>query len=251
MQDAFVQSRAWSYLHVVLVLFSFRFFPIWLSLLADITSASNIAFLIIDVQNCFLSGGSLAVNEGDDVIPIINDIRCKYETQFSLVVLSQDWHCSDHISFASQHPGSSPLQVIQLYYGQNKTLCQLEAACDVKYSVNQTLWPDHCVINTTSANFGGNLTRKTSDRVIRKGYNCKVDSYSAFFDNGGFEHTELHSLLQSSGIEVVFVAGLASDYCVYYTSVDAVNLGKFVKWIITYHKCNVNDYAYMAIYAFT
>ncbi|CAG2200182.1 pncA [Mytilus edulis] len=172
--------------------------PCWLStitfiLLLDLTCTRQIALLIIDVQNCFLPGGSLAVTEGDQVIPVINNIRSEYKADISLVVLSQDWHCSDHISFASQHKGAG--QVIQLSYDK-------------------------------SANFSHNLTHEPSDLVVRKGYNCKVDSYSAFYDNGGFRHTELHDKLQEDGIDALIITGLARDYCVYYSAMDSKNTGK-------------------------
>lgn len=95
----------------------------------------------------------------------------------------------------------------------------------VKYNITQRLWPDHCVINSTSADISSKLTRSSNDIIIKKGYNCKVDSYSAFYDNGKFTHTELDGILKSSKIDTVFVVGLAEDYCVYYTSVDAKELG--------------------------
>ncbi|XP_052079382.1 nicotinamidase-like isoform X4 [Mytilus californianus] len=203
--------------------------PCWLSaltflLLLDLTFARQIALLIIDVQNCFLPGGSLAVAEGDKVIPVINNIRSEYKADISLVALSQDWHCSDHISFASQHKGAGP--VIQLLYDKSGSLCDENNNCtEVAYNLTQHLWPDHCVINTSSANFSLSLTQEPSDIVIRKGYNCKVDSYSAFYDNGGFRYTELHDKLQEAGIEAIIITGLARDYCVYYTAMDAKQLG--------------------------
>ncbi|XP_076089393.1 nicotinamidase-like [Mytilus galloprovincialis] len=203
--------------------------PCWLSaitfiLLLDLTCTRQIALLIIDVQNCFLPGGSLAVTEGDQVIPVINNIRSEYKADLSLVVLSQDWHCSDHISFASQHKGAR--KVIQLLYDKSGSLCDENNSCtEVAYNLTQHLWPDHCVINTPSANFSHNLVHEPSDLVVRKGYNCKVDSYSAFYDNGGFRHTELHDKLQEAGIDSLIITGLARDYCVYYTAMDAKKLG--------------------------
>lgn len=203
--------------------------PCWLSaltfiLLLDLTCARQIALLIIDVQNCFLPGGSLAVTEGDQVIPLINNIRSEFKADLSLVVLSQDWHCSDHISFASQHKGAR--KVIQLLYDKSGSLCDENNSCtEVAYNLTQHLWPDHCVINTPSANFSHNLVHEPSDLVVRKGYNCKVDSYSAFYDNGGFRHTELHDKLQEAGIDALIITGLARDFCVYYTAMDAKKLG--------------------------
>ncbi|KAL4217482.1 hypothetical protein ACF0H5_023932 [Mactra antiquata] len=186
---------------------------------------SNTALLIIDVQNCFLPGGSLAVTNGDHVIPVINDIRRKYENQISLTVLSQDWHCQDHVSFASQHAGKQPLETITLDYDRNGHLCSNKTTCQVEYSLNQTLWPDHCVINSTGAEFGSRLDHKTDDVIVRKGYHCEIDSYSAFFDNGGFTKTELEDILNAHNITTVIVTGLALDFCVYYTSKDAKKLG--------------------------
>ncbi|XP_060063523.1 nicotinamidase-like [Ylistrum balloti] len=186
----------------------------------------NIALIIIDVQNCFLPGGSLAVENGQEVIPVINTLRTDYEDTFRLVVLSQDWHCSDHISFASQHTGFNAYQEVTLLYSENGTLCEPVSACQsVAYNVTQMLWPDHCVINSTSAEFDDRLIQKDSDVIIRKGYNCKVDSYSAFFDNGQFSQTGLNQILQDANISTVFVTGLALDYCVYYTSSDSKRLG--------------------------
>ncbi|CAG2254648.1 pncA [Mytilus edulis] len=167
--------------------------PCWLSaltfiLLLDLTCARQIALLIIDVQNCFLPGGSLAVTEGDQVIPLINNIRSEFKADLSLVVLSQDWHCSDHISFASQHKGAR--KVIQLLYDKSGSLCDENNSC-IHSTCGQTI----------------------------------VDSYSAFYDNGGFRHTELHDKLQEDGIDALIITGLARDYCVYYTAMDSKKLG--------------------------
>ncbi|XP_063412636.1 nicotinamidase-like [Mytilus trossulus] len=152
--------------------------PCWLSALTflsllELTCGRQTALLIIDVQNCFLPGGSLAVTGGDQVIPVINNIRSEYKANISLVVLSQDWHCSDHISFKSQHKSAGP--VIQLSYDKSGSLCDgnNNNCTEVSYNLTQHLWPDHCVMNTPSANFSLNLTLEPSDLVIRKGYNCK------------------------------------------------------------------------------
>ncbi|XP_076451541.1 nicotinamidase-like [Babylonia areolata] len=200
---------------------------------------SKAALLIIDVQDCFLPGGSLAVSQGDQVIPVINKIRADYGSQFSIVVLSQDWHCSDHVSFASQHPGVKPYFVVPLKYNAKGQLCFGSSVPDnytyavncssVNTTVNQTVWPDHCIQNETlgptSAQFSTSLTREPTDVVIQKGDSCGVDSYSAFYDNGGFKQTALNQVLKSRDIGVVVVTGLALDYCVYYTSKDAHRLG--------------------------
>ncbi|WAR11085.1 PNCA-like protein [Mya arenaria] len=181
---------------------------------------SNLALIIIDVQNCFLSGGTLAVENGDDVISVIQHIRLKYKDQISLTVFTQDWHCADHVSFASQHKGKQPFTAMDLQYTNNGTLCRDNSSCDASYNISQTLWPDHCVINTTDAKLSSQLKQRPGDIVVRKGYNCQVDSYSGFFDNGGFSHTELDSLLRQNKITRLLVTGLALDFCVYYTSKD-------------------------------
>ncbi|KAK7500897.1 hypothetical protein BaRGS_00007777 [Batillaria attramentaria] len=202
------------------------------------------ALLIIDVQDCFLPNGSLAVTDGDQVIPVINRIRQDFEQDFSLVVLSQDWHCPDHVSFASQHEGGTPYSLVNLTYNSEGRLCREDSIvssdqhgvrCSPQKSdsdmitVTQTLWPDHCIKNVTSgptsAAFSDSLKRKDSDVVIRKGFNCDIDSYSAFYDNGGFRQTELNSVLKQHNVGRVVVTGLALDYCVYYTSLDAHKLG--------------------------
>lgn len=131
------------------------------------------ALLIIDVQNCFLPGGSLAVTNGDEVIPIINSIR----DLFDVVVLTQDWHCSNHISFASQHPDSQIFDEISLKYDLNGELC---SDCS-DFVVNQTLWPDHCVMDTAGAQLSPILQVEASDLVIQKGDNCEVSGLSVYF----------------------------------------------------------------------
>ncbi|KAL8584910.1 hypothetical protein ACOMHN_043547 [Nucella lapillus] len=202
------------------------------------------ALLIIDVQDCFLPGGSLPVTDSEQVVPVINQLRADHEDKFSLVVVSQDWHCPDHVSFASQHPGKSLFSTVNLTYNALKgTLCygdnvpkDFPHAVDCsgvvasdRVVVPQTLWPDHCVIDVTtgptSAEFSSSLIVKDSDVVIRKGDSCGVDSYSAFFDNGGFHKTRLDSVMREQGIELVVVTGLALDYCAYYTAKDAHALG--------------------------
>ncbi|XP_046545588.1 nicotinamidase-like isoform X2 [Haliotis rubra] len=197
------------------------------------------ALIIIDVQDCFLESGTLPVPEGKEVIPVINRIRSAYEDAFSMVVLSQDWHCSDHVSFASQHPGHRPFDEVTLQYDSKGHLCTsssvppsfpyAHACSQVRYNISQSLWPDHCIMNVTSgptsSAIDSRLTRKPNDEIILKGNDCEVDSYSAFNSNGGLRHTRLHRLLQRNNISVVYVVGLALDYCVYYTSLDAHSLG--------------------------
>ncbi|KAL4217022.1 NAD(+) salvage pathway protein [Mactra antiquata] len=190
--------------------------------------SSNTALLVVDVQNCFLPGGSLAVTDADEIIPVINNIRRKHTDLFTLTVFTQDWHCADHVSFASQHTGHSPFDVVILQYDENGNLCNETSSstpCTVEKSINQTLWPDHCVINTTGAQFSDNIHRKPTDIVVKKGYHCEIDSYSGFYDNGGFTKTELEAVLQSHEIETVVIVGLALDYCVYFTALDARRVG--------------------------
>lgn len=182
------------------------------------------ALIIVDVQNCFLSGGSLAVTNGNDVIPVINRLRTEYSDEFSLVVLTQDWHCPDHVSFVTQHQDSKIYDDVLLQYNAAGKLCK-SLECDVKYNVSQTIWPEHCIMNTEGANFSSELAQQSSDFVVRKGFVCDVDSYSGFYDNGGFSYTELESILRSHHISKVFITGLALDYCVYYTAKDANKLG--------------------------
>lgn len=189
------------------------------------------ALLIIDVQNCFVEGGSLAVAGGLGIVPTINRIRNRYEQHFDLVVRTQDWHCPKHASFASMHPGYAPYSQKVLQYTPDGDLCHTS---DMAPGVNtvdctgvqtvpltQTLWPDHCIINTTDAGFVNSLVTKNSDVVVQKGYKCDLDSYSAFFDNGHFTETVLNNILIAHDIDEVFLVGIALDYCVYFSSADA------------------------------
>jgi nicotinamidase/pyrazinamidase len=157
------------------------------------------ALLIIDVQNCFLPGGSLAVKDGDQVIPIIN----KMAKSFFNVVMTQDWHTEGHVSFASSHSGKKPFEMIDLTYGK------------------QVLWPDHCVQETDGAALSKDLSVPQAALVIRKGFHRDVDSYSAFTEADGKTTTGLAAYLKARGIKRVFVAGLATDFCVAWTALDA------------------------------
>ncbi len=161
------------------------------------------ALLLVDLQNDFLPGGSLAVPEGNTVLSFANRL-C---TQFAHVVASQDWHPADHQSFADQHTGLSPGDVIPIKGNP------------------QILWPRHCVQNTPGAAFSSRLNSSTISHVSRKGTDREIDSYSAFFDNGHLKATDLHEVLQTVGIERLVVLGLATDYCVKYTVLDALKLG--------------------------
>ena len=161
------------------------------------------ALIVVDVQNCFTPGGSLAVKDGDTIVPLINKIA----KAFANVVLTQDWHTPGHISFASAHPGKKPFESIKLPYG------------------NQVLWPDHCVQGTEGAQIHKGLDIPHAQLVIRKGFNPKVDSYSAFIEADGKLQTGLNGYLKGRGINAVYVAGLATDFCVAWTAMDARKLG--------------------------
>jgi nicotinamidase/pyrazinamidase len=159
--------------------------------------------LVVDIQNDFCPGGSLAVGGGDEIVPLINSIA----KDFSHVVLTQDWHPADHSSFASQHPGAAPFTQIEMYYGP------------------QTLWPDHCVIGTPGAEFHAGLDVPNVEMIIRKGYRKAVDSYSAFFENDHRTPTGLVGYLKERGFRHLTLVGLAFDYCVRYSAEDAKILG--------------------------
>ncbi|XP_066287716.1 nicotinamidase-like, partial [Branchiostoma lanceolatum] len=182
-------------------------------------------------ENPVPGGGENPVPGGTDVIPVINALRRRYGAGLDLVVMSQDWHCPDHVSFASQHPGYSDYDVMELDYDSQGALCTgpspyaVNCTDNIAHKLNQTLWPDHCVINTTGAQFHPQLTTDPTDLVVRKGYRCQVDSYSAFFDNGGFRQTELDSLLRQRQVRTLIITGLALDFCVFFTAVDARRLG--------------------------
>lgn len=161
------------------------------------------ALIIIDVQNDFCPGGALAVSGGDEVVPVINALS----PSFAHIILTQDWHTPNHSSFASSHAGRQPFTTITMPYGQ------------------QTLWPDHCVQNTPGAAFHPGLECGRAELVLRKGYNKAIDSYSAFFENDRTTPTGLAGYLRERGIGEIALAGLATDYCVAYSALDAVALG--------------------------
>jgi nicotinamidase/pyrazinamidase len=168
------------------------------------------ALIIVDVQNDFLPGGALAVKDGDWVIPVINILQDK----FDLVVATQDWHPPNHKSFASSHPGKKVFEEIILD------------------GLPQVLWPDHCVQETTGAEFSSKLKSKKIEAIFRKGMDKNIDSYSGFFDNGGKKSTGMGAYLKGRGISSISVCGLAADYCVYFTALDGLQLG-FQSIIIT------------------
>lgn len=165
--------------------------------------------LIIDVQNDFLPGGSLAVPGSDVIIPVINSIV----GSFDLVVAAQDWHPKDHGSFASNHPGHSPFNVIQLD------------------GLEQTLWPDHCVQGSRGAQFSDALEMRPVEAIFRKGTNPLVDSYSAFHDNGHRKSTGLADYLRGKGATELYLCGLAGEICVHFSAMDAIAEGFAVNLI--------------------
>ena len=164
---------------------------------------ANEALIVIDVQNDFCPGGALAVEGGDQVIAPINALMDK----FSAVILTQDWHPADHSSFADSHPGKAPFEMIDMPYGA------------------QVLWPAHCIQGSMGAEFHSDLKTDRADMIIRKGYNREIDSYSAFFENDRKTPTGLEGYLRTRAITDLTIVGLATDYCVNYSAVDAARLG--------------------------
>ncbi|MEK6217057.1 MAG: bifunctional nicotinamidase/pyrazinamidase, partial [Boseongicola sp.] len=165
--------------------------------------AANEAILVIDVQNDFCPGGALAVAGGDEIVAPINAMV----PEFAVRVFTQDWHTPDHSSFASQHDGRGPFTLSEMPYGP------------------QVLWPDHCVIGSRGAEFHERLDTRPADLIIRKGFRREIDSYSAFFENDHKTPTGLEGYLRSRGVEAVTLVGLATDFCVNYSAVDAAKLG--------------------------
>lgn len=165
-------------------------------------SASSV-LVVVDVQNDFCPGGALAVPGGDEVVPIVNDLARRFEN----VVLTQDWHPAGHVSFASSHAGKAPFDLIELPYGP------------------QVLWPDHCVQGTVGAAFHPGLDVPHAQAVVRKGYRRSVDSYSGFVEADRTTHTGLGGYLKERGLDRVYVVGLATDFCVAWTALDARSFG--------------------------
>jgi nicotinamidase/pyrazinamidase len=161
------------------------------------------ALVLVDLQNDFLPGGALAVPEGDAVLPVINRIQ----KNFSLIVATQDWHPANHGSFAANHPGKKPFEQIELN------------------GLPQTLWPVHCVQGTQGAMLSRDVNQNQIAKVFQKGTDPGIDSYSGFFDNGHRRATRMGEWLKGEGVTDVFVCGLATDYCVKFTALDAVALG--------------------------
>jgi len=161
------------------------------------------ALIVIDIQNDFCPGGALAVAGGDAIIPRVNALM----DDFPVRVLTQDWHPADHSSFAANHPGAAPFGLIDMPYGP------------------QVLWPVHCVQGTDGAAFHAALKTDPADLVIRKGFRAAIDSYSAFFENDHETPTGLEGYLRTRGVTDLTLVGLATDFCVAYSAIDAAKLG--------------------------
>jgi nicotinamidase/pyrazinamidase len=168
-----------------------------------ITPGTDTALIVVDVQNCFTPGGSLAVQQGDEIIPLINRLAKAFQN----VVLTQDWHTPGHVSFASSHADKKPFESVELPYGK------------------QILWPDHCVQGTEGAAIHKGIDIPHAQLIIRKGFNRNVDSYSAFVEADGKSKTGLDGYFNARGIKTVYVVGLATDFCVAWTAMDARKLG--------------------------
>lgn len=161
------------------------------------------ALLVVDLQNDFVPGGSLAVPKGNEIIPIVN----RLEEKFELVVATQDWHPKNHLSFASNHPGKNVYDTVVLG------------------GIEQILWPDHCLQGEKGAMFVRGFDDRRVEAIFRKGTNPEIDSYSGFFDNGRKKSTGLGDYLKGRGVKQVYVCGLAAEFCVLYTALDALGLG--------------------------
>jgi nicotinamidase/pyrazinamidase len=170
---------------------------------AKIKPGSRDVLLVVDVQNDFIPGGALAVKEGDVIVPLVNQLGAGFEH----VILTQDWHTPGHVSFASAHAGKKPFETISLDYG------------------TQVLWPDHCVQGTPGADFHKDLKIPHAELIIRKGYRKQMDSYSAFFEADGKTTTGLAGYVKDRGFRQVYLVGLATDFCVCWSALDARKVG--------------------------
>jgi nicotinamidase/pyrazinamidase len=166
------------------------------------TSSATDVLLVVDLQNDFCPSGALAVDRGDEIVPVINQLGRRFEH----VVLTQDWHPKGHVSFASAHPGQKPYETIETQYGQ------------------QTLWPDHCVQATTGAAFHPALDLPHAELIVRKGFRRNIDSYSAFLENDHLTPTGLAGYLRERSLKRLFLCGLAYDFCVRHSAIDGVAL---------------------------
>ena len=176
---------------------------------AKLTPSETSVLLVVDVQNCFLPGGTLAVPNGDEIIPVINSLGEKFQN----VIFTQDWHTQDQVSFASNHPGKEPFETVELSYG------------------TQVLWPDHCVQGTHDARLASGLNIPHAQLIIRKGYHSEIDSYSAFVAADRKTKTGLTGYMRERGLQEVYVCGLATDFCVNWSAMDARQAGMEV-WVL-------------------
>jgi nicotinamidase/pyrazinamidase len=165
--------------------------------------ASTEALIVVDLQNDFCPGGALAVEGGHEIVGTVNRLL----REFAVKVLTQDWHPVDHTSFAGNHPGSEPFSMIEMPYGP------------------QVLWPTHCVQSTAGAAFHPGLMTDPADMILRKGFRAEIDSYSAFFDNDHTTATGLEGYLRTRGVTDLTFVGLALDFCVAWSAIDAAKLG--------------------------
>lgn len=170
---------------------------------SKILPSAHAALIVVDVQNCFVEGGTLPVGKGAEVVPVINKLSGAFEN----IVVTQDWHTPGHASFASTYPGKKPFETTKLSYG------------------TQVLWPDHCVQGTDDAALHKDLKLPTAQIIVRKGFHKNMDSYSAFEEADHKAATGLAGYLKQRGIKTVFVTGLATDFCVAWTAMDARKLG--------------------------
>lgn len=161
------------------------------------------ALMIVDIQNDFTPGGSLAVPQGDEIIPVVNELQKSFE----LVIATQDWHPQEHKSFASNHSGKKPFETTTLQ------------------GLEQILWPDHCVQGSKGAEFHAGLHLKKVEAIFRKGMDTEIDSYSGFYDNGHKKSIGLAGYLRERKVKNVYICGLAADFCVFYTAKDALKEG--------------------------
>jgi nicotinamidase/pyrazinamidase len=175
------------------------------------------ALIVVDVQNDFCPGGSLAVAKGDEVVAVINALG----KRFSTIVLTQDWHPAGHSSFATSHPGKKPFELIQMAYGP------------------QVLWPDHCIQRTKGAEFRADLDLPTAQTIIRKGYRPQIDSYSGFLEADRKTPTGLGGYLKERGVTRAVVVGLATDFCVNWTAQDAAKAG--LQTLVVEEACRAID----------
>ncbi|MEM9369925.1 MAG: bifunctional nicotinamidase/pyrazinamidase [Pseudomonadota bacterium] len=164
---------------------------------------ASTALVMIDVQNDFCPGGALAVTEGDQIVPLINELQ----THFAVKILTQDWHPEDHSSFAANHDGAEAFSMIEMPYGP------------------QVLWPTHCVQGGSGAEFHADLVTDPADLLIRKGFRAAIDSYSAFYENDHTTPTGLAGYLRERDVTDLVMVGLATDFCVAYSAIDAAGLG--------------------------